>query len=128
MWRFKMNCWEVPYHFLRQCMSHCTSGSWFFLLRFYSKVIHIDFYYNVLFIWTISYWKIYKINARLNFQNSWQEKWCSKTSAMEYCTFIDNVHMYKNKDLCSNYGALRWRETKIFHSVYLSNDLFPPIT
>ena len=24
---------------------------------------------------------------------------------MEYCTFIDNVHMYKNKDLCSNYGA-----------------------
>lgn len=76
---------------------------WFFFLRFYSKVIHVHFYYNVLFIWTISYWKIYKINARFNFQNSWQEK-CCKTSAMEYCTFIDDVH--KNKDLCSNYGAL----------------------
>lgn len=98
---------------------------WFFLLRFYSKVIHIHFYYNVLFIWKISYWKIYKINARFNFQNSWQEKWCCKTSAMEYCTFIDNVH--KNKNLCSNYGALRWRKTKIFHSVYLLNDLFPPM-
>lgn len=106
---------------------YVTLHKWFWFF-FWDSTVRLFIYISIIMCYLYGQFlieKFIKLMQDLIFRTPGSKKWCCKTSAMEYCTFIDDVH--KNKDLCSNYGALWWRETKIFHSVYLSNDLFPPI-